>query len=74
MTETIIEPKTFRKDLCNLINFHSQENSSDTPDFILAEYLIGCLDAFDRATRDRTKFYGDTIADFNADRTFDPDY
>ena len=40
----------FRKDLENLINRHSMENGSSTPDFILANYLINSLKAFDCAT------------------------
>lgn len=49
--------KTFRKDLEQLINFHSKENGSDTPDFILAEYLNDCLEAFDRAVSKRSGWY-----------------
>ena len=40
---------TFEKELENLINIHSMENDSDTPDFILAEYLRKCLAAFNVA-------------------------
>ena len=47
----------FRKELAALINKHSLENESNTPDFILADYLDKCLYAFDSATRDRTKWY-----------------
>ena len=43
----------FREKLEELINRHSLENGSQTPDFILAEYLSGCLDVFDRAVRAR---------------------
>lgn len=46
-----------RKKLELIINFHSQENESDTPDFILADYLIDCLNAFDKATKRRTEWY-----------------
>jgi len=45
----------FRKELKSLINCHSRENMSDTPDYILAEYLMDCLNAFDKATNERTK-------------------
>lgn len=41
----------FRKDLAKLINRHSMEGASNTPDFILAEYLTNCLASFDAATR-----------------------
>lgn len=47
----------FRKELETLINAYSMENGSDTPDFILADYLIDCLKAFDEATRRRTMWY-----------------
>jgi hypothetical protein len=48
----------FQKELGSLINRHSVENESDTPDFILAMYLRGCLDAFNLAVRQREKWYG----------------
>lgn len=48
----------FRKELERLINGHSRENESDTPDFILADYLNDCLDAFDKAANAREKWYG----------------
>lgn len=51
----------FRRELQDLINMHSMENGSDTPDFILAEYLDNCLKAFDTATAAREKWYGREI-------------
>ena len=48
--------KTFRAELIDLINRHSKESRSDTPDFILAEYLIECLNAYDKASRRRLAF------------------
>lgn len=47
----------FRKELQELINCHSRENESNTPDFILAEYLTSCLAAFDHAVNLRTRWY-----------------
>lgn len=47
----------FRGKLEDLINRESMENGSDTPDFILAEYLKDCLVAFDKATTRRTDWY-----------------
>lgn len=46
------------------LNSVSAENDSNTPDFILAQYLIGCLNAFNIATNQRTDWYDTTI---NAD-------
>jgi len=49
---------SFRKELESIINCHSMENTSNTPDFILAEYLTSCLLAFDTATQQRETWYG----------------
>jgi hypothetical protein len=48
----------FEKELKNLINKHSIENESNTPDFILSKYLIGCLKAFTTTTQQRETWYG----------------
>jgi hypothetical protein len=34
----------FEKKLREIINVHSLENESDTPDFILAEYMLDCFE------------------------------
>lgn len=47
----------FRRDLEALINFNSMENGSRTPDFILADYLMACLAAFDAALQAREKWW-----------------
>jgi hypothetical protein len=48
----------FKKELESLINRYSRENGSNTPDFILAHYLINCLDVFNRSVSMREKWYG----------------
>lgn len=48
----------FRKELEQVINRHSKENGSDTPDFILAEFLEEMLKVFDHVTRCRDAWYG----------------
>jgi hypothetical protein len=45
--------KNFRKALKGLINTHSMENGSDTPDYVLARYMDDCLKVFDRAVNRR---------------------
>lgn len=40
------KPLTFRQELESLINKHSKENESNTPDFALAGFLEACLAAF----------------------------
>lgn len=42
---------TFEEQLRILLNKFSKENGSNTPDYILAEYLIRCLDTFDLISR-----------------------
>jgi hypothetical protein len=49
---------TFERELEQLINRHSVENQSATPDFILAQYLRGCLEAWTVASLARDKWYG----------------
>ena len=49
--------RTLEEDLASVINRHSVENESDTPDFVLAEFLMGCLRAFNRGTQERERFY-----------------
>ena len=39
------------------INQCSAENGSNTPDFILADYLVNCLLAFDSAVNSRERWY-----------------
>jgi len=60
----------FERELSELINKHSKENESDTPDFILAEYLNGCLTNFNEATNARRKWYTN---DFPAEK-YETDY
>lgn len=49
---------SFQKELGALLNRHSMENASDTPDFILADYLIGCLRLWNETTQSRDAWYG----------------
>lgn len=48
----------FRYDLAKVINGHSMENGSNTPDFILADLLAEVLHAFNRAANARATWYG----------------
>lgn len=50
--------KTFKKELEELINSYSIENESDTPDFLLAQYLSDCLNVYKKAIKQREKWYG----------------
>ena len=48
---------SFQEELTALINRYSLEINSDTPDYLLAEYLIDCLDVFNRAVHKRDLWY-----------------
>jgi hypothetical protein len=48
----------FRKDIENTINRYSKENGSNTPDYILAQFLVDSLSAYDKAVTAREKWYG----------------
>lgn len=49
---------TFQKELTSLINRYSKENDSNTPDFILAEYINNCLKSFSHTIHLRDQWYG----------------
>lgn len=55
---------TLREELRAVLNRHSAENASDTPDFVLAEYVMSCIGAFDSGVRRREAFYGRGTAAF----------
>lgn len=69
------EPETFEGKIAKAINAHSLENGSDTPDFILAEYLKRCLENFD-LTLARRKAYStlecDEVSGTEDDDMLDP--
>ena len=49
---------SFEKDLENLINSHSLENESNTPDFIMAAFLVETLRRLNIAIKARDNWYG----------------
>ncbi len=53
MKKTELERK-----LSDLINDECRENDSNTPDFILSEFMINCLDAFELANNKREVWFG----------------
>lgn len=52
--------RSFQQELAALINRKSLENGSDTPDFILANFIVRAIEAFDATTAEREKWYGRT--------------
>lgn len=56
-----MEQTSFITELQQLINKHSLENGSNTPDFILASYMFNCLQNFQLASNRREEWYGKTL-------------
>ena len=48
----------FITELRELLNRRSMENGSDTPDFMLAEYLVRCLENWNLTIHNREVWYG----------------
>ena len=48
----------FSDALRRLINQFCMEEESNTPDFILASYMLDCLTAYERAVNSREEWYG----------------
>jgi hypothetical protein len=46
------------RDLAAVLHRYSQENGSNTPDFLLAEYLLACLATWNTYVVKRDKWHG----------------
>lgn len=44
----------FERELSSLINRYSKESESNTPDYILAKYLVACLNNYNQTIQMRT--------------------
>jgi hypothetical protein len=63
----------FQDDLEKLINRYCVENDSDTPDFVLAQYMHDCLLAFNKASRRREQWFGKGLRILGGVVQIDPD-
>ena len=45
------------KKLQGLLNSESRGHASDTPDYILAEYMMACLEAYELAVNERDAWH-----------------
>lgn len=52
------QPTGLQDEIRAAINRYSAESESNTPDWILADFLMGALDAFDGSIRQRERWYG----------------
>lgn len=52
------EARGFKQELAAVINKYSMERGSNTPDFILADYLADCLAAYEHMLGSKNLWYG----------------
>lgn len=52
---------SLRTEIQDVLSRYSAENASDTPDYVLAHFLMGCLAAWNEAVRERERWYGRPI-------------
>ena len=55
-----MDEQLFRNEFEKLINCHGAENGSNTPDFLLAEFLTAQLRLWDQFVTRREQWYGRT--------------
>lgn len=48
----------FEVELGHLLNRYSMESGSNTPDFLLAEYMLTCLRTYEMICGKRDRWYG----------------
>jgi hypothetical protein len=56
--EQVATEPSFEGELAALINRRSLENGSGTPDFLLAVYLQGCLENWNKCVVARDRWHG----------------
>ena len=61
--------QTFETELARLIDKHSQDRLSNTPNHVLTQYIMSCLLAFNTAVQQRETRYG---RDARPSQTFRP--
>lgn len=61
-----------REDVERAINRNSAEEGSNTPDYVLAEFLLSCLRAFDAAVVERERWNGRGPGDDASDPPIEP--
>lgn len=54
--EDLNKEANFTEELVYLINRYSIDNDLNTPDFIIAQYMVDCIKSLERATRTRDEW------------------
>ena len=55
---TIVNRENMQRTIEHAINRSCGENDSNTPDFILAQFLMDCFDAFTLCSQSREQWFG----------------
>lgn len=50
--------KSLQREISTVLNRACRENESNTPDFILAKYLMRCLQTGEKLIKERENYYG----------------
>lgn len=53
-----MENTNLEEEMANVLNRFCAENESNTPDWILAQFLLNCLSAWNRGVQQRETLYG----------------
>jgi hypothetical protein len=54
----MIDMKLFKVEIETLINIHCIDTELNTPDYILAEYLVNCLENYRKVNDQRDTWHG----------------
>lgn len=60
-----IPQPTFEQELTQLIHKFGLEKESDTPDYILAQHLVHCLDTYNTTCKKKREWYSAPDHTFN---------
>lgn len=53
-----MEPERFKEQIAAIINMEGRESNSNTPDFLLAEFMVSCLVSAEHLINAREAWYG----------------
>lgn len=70
--ETIDEKyEELKREVAAVLNKYSQENRSNTPDYMLANFMLGCLNVYENTISAREVWFGrpDPFADITYPKT-----
>ena len=60
--EKAAAPDSLLSDIAAVLNRHSRENASNTPDFILAGVMVSALTAYEQASNHRERWYSASVS------------